>query len=512
MGSSQYGKDDSGFFGDFFRDYLNRMKEVAPFEAGIESGGIDFPGRDEIRQKYQEYRQSGTSSLGQQARDLVEAYIPYRDRVARELSQRGFPDIQSGLEDFERKTGVIDYSDGRVSTYEYAQPLHELYSHQRPYDLGMAPDYRDFYAGTDPEGNPVVVKSNTITPINEDLATDLDVSRSRGLRNRDLTNQTSSLTSGGFTDLLMGELNKREVLDDPSRRLLPTRMELQYPTRTQATGSEVFPPTEKAKADAGRAFELLKDKYVNPANQRLAGLLATQFPGISTKVRGLNDVEQFLALVEQYEGKPTDRSKYFYGTFLPGVTPETVNRVAGNIRRTPSSLLPGAADLIPSAEAVRRGYQEGPMQMGQQMAVDFASGLPVSAALVPVLSNPAVAPLAPGIGAGLLTTAGAETLNEVVKQQTGKDLLTRLQETAGVVGNDTSLIGTPRQRGDQNVTARQQLQRDLARVENPPQITQGRPAAAKPEENFLERRLRLAREARAADPGDFGITELLFGR
>lgn len=511
MGSSQYGRDDSGFFGDFFRDYLNRMKEVAPFEAGIESGGIDFPGRDEIRQKYQEYKQSGGSSIGQAARDLVEAYIPYRDRVAKELSQRGFPDIQSGLDDFVRKTGVEDYSDGRISTYDFDQPLHELYSHQRPYDLGMAPDYRDFYAGTDPEGNPVVIKSNTITPINEDLATDLDVSRSRGLRNRDLTNQTS-ITEDGFTDLLMGGLNKRAVLDDPSRELLPTRMQLQYPTSIQATGSEIFPPTERAKADAGRAFELLKDKYVKPANQRLAGLLATQFPGIDTKVSGLKDVEQFLALVESYENKPTDRSKYFYGTFLPGATPETVKRIAGDIRRTPSSLLPGAADLIPSAEAVRRGYQEGPIQMGQQMATDFAAGLPVSAALVPVLSNPAVAPLAPGIGAGLLTTAGAETLNEVVKQQTGKDLLTRVQETAGVVGGDTSLVGTPRQRGDQNVIARQQLQRDLARVENPPQITQGTPAAAKPEENFLERRLRLAREARAEDPGDFGITELLFGR
>jgi hypothetical protein len=108
MTSSQFGKSDAGFFEDFFRDYKNRMEAVAPFEAGIEAEGIDFPGRDEIRQKYQDYRQSGGSSLSQAARDLVEAYIPYRDRVARELSQRGFPDIQSGLEDFERKTGVVD--------------------------------------------------------------------------------------------------------------------------------------------------------------------------------------------------------------------------------------------------------------------------------------------------------------------------------------------------------------------------------------------------------------------
>ena len=45
---------------------------------------------------------------------------------------------------------------------------------------------------------------------------------------------------------------------------------------------------------------------------------------------------------------------------MPGLDQATLSRVAGNIRRAPASLLPGAADLIPSAEAVRRGYQEGP--------------------------------------------------------------------------------------------------------------------------------------------------------
>lgn len=513
MGSSQFGRSDAGFFGDFFRDYKNRMEAVAPFEAGIEAEGLDFPGRDEIRQKYQDYRQSGSSSLGQAARDLVEAYIPYRDRVAKELSQRGFPDIQSGLEDFERKTGVVDYSEpGRVPTYDFDQPLHELLSHQRPYDLGMAPDYRDFYAGTDPEGNPVVVKSNTITPINEDLATDIDISRTRGLRNKDLKGLSTSITEGGFSDLLRSELNKQDVLDDASRRLLPARMELQYPTTTEATSMEVFPSTEQATADAQGAFELLKNKYIKPANQRLAGLLATQFPGINTQVRGLNDVEQLLALVEQYEGKPTDRSKYFYGTLLPGATPETVNRIAGNIRRTPSSLLPGAADLIPSKEAIRRGYEEGPQAMGEQMAKDFAAGLPVAATLAPILSAPAVAPFAPGIGLGLLTTAVGESLNEATKQQTGKDLVQRIRETAGAAGGDTTVIGKPRQ------PLRRQTQQSNYVT---PQITQMSPQAVREmkervqrqaNENELQRRLRLAEEARQQDPWDFGVTELLFGR
>jgi hypothetical protein len=220
-------------------------------------------------------------------------------------------------------------------------------------------------------------------------------------------------------------------------------------------------------------------------------------------------------LVETYEGKPTNRSQYFYGTLLPGVTPETVTRLAGDIRRTPSSLLPGAADLIPSAEAVRLGYEKGPAAMGQQMANDFAAGIPLSAALVPVLSNPTVAPFAPGIGAGLLGVAGAETLNEVVKQETGKPLIQRIQETMGAAGGDTRIVGRARRPVPYKTST------PGNRPYETPQITQMSPAdvsrmeaqrKAKQNENEFQRRVRLAQEARQLDPFDFGVTELLFGR
>ena len=506
------GRSDLGFFKDFFRDYKNRMEAVPAFKAGIDAEGINYPGRDEVIKKYLDYKNSRGNKLDQSARELVETYIPYRDRVAEDLRSRGFPDIQSGLEKFEADTGVVDYSDGRVTTYDYEQPLHELLSHQRPYELGMAPDYRDFYAGTDPEGNPVNIKSNTITPINEDLATDLDVQRSRGLRGKELSPKLGLIR---FTDLLMSELNNRNVLDEDSLRLLPTRMELQYPTRTSATGTEVFPSTEQVDADVARSAELLKDKYAKPMNQRLAGLLATQFPGIKTNVRGLNDIEDLLSLVEQYEGKPTNRSQYFYGTLLPGVTPKTITRMAGDIRRTPSSLLPGVADLIPSAEAVRLGYEKDPAAMGKQMAKDFAAGIPLSAALTPILANPAVAPFAPGIGAGLLGVAGGEAVNEVVKQETGKSLIQRFQETMGAAGGNTTIIGKARR-----PVPDKKFVPDNRPYETP-QITQMSPAdasrmkverKAKQNENEFQRRLRLAKEARQLDPYDFGVTELLFGR
>lgn len=501
MTSSQFGASDAGFFEDLFRQYRERMEGVAPFQAGIEAEGLDLPGREEIIQKYADYKNSGGSFLGQSAKDLVEAYIPYRDRVAQELKNRGFPDIQSGLDAFERDTGVRDYSEGRLPTYDYGQPLHELLSHQRPYDLGMAPDYRDFYAGKDPEGNPVVVKSNSITPINEDLAVDLDVNRSRALRNREFApSEFQSITKGGFTDLLMRELNNREVLDDASRRLLPARMELQYPTRTEMTGSAIFPPTERVIGDVEGAYDLLKDKYMKPASQRLAGLLATQFPGISTKVTGVNDIERFLSLVENLEGKPTDRSKYFYGTVIPGVTPETVNKIAENIKRTPASLLPGAADLIPSPEAIRIGYAEGPVAMGQQMANEFVQSLPFAAAAATVLSTPVAAPLAPGLGAGMVGTAGARALNEVVRQETGEGIVPKVRQFLGTAPRTG--VSSPGRVGERPLVAeikplsaaqKKQMQSDLVRSE-------------------MQRRLDLARERFNPVKGEFGISEVLFGR
>ena len=188
---------------------------------------------------------------------------------------------------------------------------------------------------------------------------------------------------------------------------------------------------------------------------------------ISDAIPGYDDGVIISRPAAPYSSQPR-----FYSTVLPGVTPESVGRIAGDIKRTPSSLLPGAADLIPSAEAIRRGYEEGPEAMGEQMARDFVAGLPVSAAAAPILSNPALAPFAPGIGAGLVGSAVVEAANEAVKQQTGKSLLTRFQEAMGQLGGDTRLFGVPRQPGNQNLSADQYLQRELDLINNPPQVLQ----------------------------------------
>ena len=138
---------------------------------------------------------------------------------------------QEGLQDFEARTGLESLL-GEVGPVSYDDALHELISHQVPYDLGMAVDYRDFYAGVDPEGKPVVVKSNTVTPMNEDLADIID--RERNIVIRNLTPipggmPVESAFHGRNVDLLSSYLNRAVKLDDASRRLLGARLQLQYP-------------------------------------------------------------------------------------------------------------------------------------------------------------------------------------------------------------------------------------------------------------------------------------------
>jgi len=493
---------DLGFFGDLARDWRKRLEEVEPFQAGIPEEGLDIEGAADVAQKYENLQNAPYKLSGSANRELREAYFPYRDRVAAELASRGFPDIQSGLDRFVAETGVEPLTGKGTPMFDYYDSLHELLSHQRPYDLGMAPDYRDFFAGYDPEGNPVVIKSNTITPMNEDLATDLDIRRTKLVRGKDVSSiKPGNAFRGGNVGLLSRYLNNRSILDDASRRLLGARLELHYPFGNRSITEDIGPSDVEVIEDLKRADQLLDEKYTLPMGQRLRGLISTQFPGVQTQTRGLRNVDDFLQIVGE-SADPESASKYFYGTFAPGVTPDTLTRIAGDIRRTPSSLLPGAADLIPSPAAVRAGFQQGPVEMGQQMARDFAAGLPAAAVAAPILASPAVAPLAPGIGAGLVGKAATEALNEAVRQQTGEGIVPKIRQA----------IGTRPRTG----VASPQPQRSSSDYK-PAQITKATPQAVanlekQRTQNEIQRRMQLARERFNPSKGEFGLSEMLFGR
>ena len=174
--------------------------------------------------------------------------------------------------------------------------------------------------------------------------------------------------------------------------------------------------------------------------------------------------------------------------------------VLQNLRRTPSALLPGAADLIPSPEAIRTGYAQGPVEMGKQMAQEFAQSLPTAAGAAMLLSTPALAPLAPGIGAGMVGTAGAKALNEVVQQETGEGIVPKVRQFLGTAPRTG--VSAPQAQGEKPLAAEIRPLTQAQREKMNQQATQSE----------MQRRMELAKQRFNPRKGEFGLSELIFGR
>lgn len=193
-------------------------------------------------------------------------------------------------------------------------------------------------------------------------------------------------------------------------------------------------------------------------------------------------------------------SKAYYSADPISMAAQGAREYGRALRRTPSALLPGAADLIPSPEAIQTGYREGLGPMAQQMGREFVQSLPTAAAASSVLALPAVAPLAPGIGAGMVGTAGARALNEVVRQETGEGIVPKLRQTLGTAPRTG--VSSPSRVGPKPLTAQVRPLTQTQRAEQ--QRQQNR--------SELQRRLDLFGERFNPRKGEFGITELLLGR
>lgn len=209
--------------------------------------------------------------------------------------------------------------------------------------------------------------------------------------------------------------------------------------------------------------------------------------------------------IQPYRSDPfrqgTDTYKRSYFSMDPvSAAAQGAGEYVRALRRTPAALLPGAADLIPSPEAIQTGYRDGLGPMAQQMGREFVQSLPTAAAASSVLALPAVAPLAPGIGAGMVGTAGARALNEVVRQETGEGIVPKLRQALGTAPRTG--VASPARTGPQPLTAQIRPLTQAQRTEQ--QRQQNRSEA--------QRRLDLARERFNPRRGEFGLSELLFGR
>lgn len=191
-------------------------------------------------------------------------------------------------------------------------------------------------------------------------------------------------------------------------------------------------------------------------------------------------------------------SKAYYSVDPVSAAAQGAREYARALRRTPAALLPGAADLIPSPEAIQTGYREGLQPMAVQMGREFVESLPQAAAYSAALAAAPV--LAPGVGAGMVGTAGARALNEVVRQETGEGFVPKLRQAIGTVPRTG--VASPARTGPQPLTAQIRPLTQAQRTEQ--QRQQNRSEA--------QRRIDLAKERFNPRRGEFGLSELLFGR
>jgi hypothetical protein len=209
-----------------------------------------------------------------------------------------------------------------------------------------------------------------------------------------------------------------------------------------------------------------------------------------------------------------DRAEVYQSSLPSNKTYYSLDPVMGGVRgafdmgraikKTPASLLPGVSDLIPSPEAIQTGYKRGPIEMGKQMGREFIESLPIGTALAAALSTPLLARAAPGVGLAFIGTAVAEAANEVVRQETGEGILPKLRQ----------FLGTKKRSGiaDRELPKPNQPLIPVIPEISAPSAQSKMEMIRRQNRNELQRRADLIKERFNPRKGEFGLSELLFGR
>ena len=274
------------------------------------------------------------------------------------------------------------------------------------------------------------------------------------------------------------EVDKINVIKKELLRAAVSRFPSKSPKNLLNTVNKAFGPYIQ---DATKADKLT-----------LASRVYNSFPSSSPK--GPEDYSNHLAKWSQF----LDNARFS----LDPVTGAAAGalELGRAIKKTPASLLPGAADLIPSPEAIQTGYKQGPAAMGKQMGREFVQSLPTGAAFASTLSIPALAPFAPGIGLGFVGSAAANAANEVVRQETGEGIVPKVRQFIGTAPR-TNVAGKPR------------MAAAPLTAEIKPLSAQGKAEMNRRQNrNELEKRLDLVKERFNPRRGEFGLSELIFGR
>lgn len=378
---------------------------------------------------------------------------------------------------------------------------HDIYSHLYPYKEGIAPDYRSF------KGFSKDFPATPITPLNEGLAVATDVGMERG--NRILTQPDPR----NFAASLQGFVHNVSQADVPAGK--PEGFDIW--NKLFGTGH-----TEQDLSRIKNIGPMFQEKYVGPATQRYINLTNLQIPesipSYAEEKRGpviasyqkqqglknlLDRTNYALEDIAKQRGQPIPPD-FFEKDFLSKnllYAQDPVSAAARGakemIRRNRTGAALGLSGALLNPEVAKAVEKDDYRTAGTTVARDVALGaateaglravaptvasrLPVvAAALAPVarFANPALT------GAALIAEGRRGSLTDVITRKAGEHPISWLPSAK------------PNPRTDLGARAGRAFE-----------------ALAKTGNNELQRRFRLAGQRFNPARGEFGLSEMFFGR
>jgi len=539
------GKFNPQEFAEEYADRLRASKEYRPpslFLPGLASAnmGAEFK---KLRENFLRVNPGETETGYGTPRGFMrryqEEYFPQAQRLAQEAN---LPTISEEIDEFVDKTGLQDPRARDLGFFDLQDAKHEIISHMRPYKAGFMPDYRNLPAAV--SGMPDF-KSNPVSPLNERFAGHLDFMIGDNYLPGSPTNREFS--RGRVKDMIAGgsgfenELEtalRQQALDagKPFAEVEPAVRQFMLENYPERGGQQnrIFKISDSV---ADEIADQLNKKYLPGAKYDFKQKGDLFYPSGGKFNDYFNNREGFQKYlmastaegVSDWAKRFSNPGTNYMGTLIPFVSPDAINTKA-----LAKAAKFSAVDFIPSRQAVRDFAQGDVKQGATRMAREYVQGIPAAITAGVALSSlpaqvAAVAnPIGAGVAGGIALTRAGEALDEVSRQQTGEGLLTKIQHTIHKVAGPG--FGRPNPtgsayRGSEDPRAtRARAERTVRNIRQgtwtpppTPEIRQITPAQARASQppraaNEWERRTRLFQQRFNPSRGEFGLTELLFGR
>ena len=437
-------------------------------------------------------------------KEFKDAFIANRENLQAQLGPSAKPVSESLDRFYQLSPGASQIFRNRGNPDDWR---HEIYSHLHPYESGLMPDYRDF------QGNILSYKASPITPLNEGLAVWTDRGMARPFNK--MEPDSPSNLGNYFKDFV------NQVSEDDDVYALPH-------------GNDIWKKQYGAGRDLGKTSEigaLFNEKYIKPATLRYQNLAQAQAPGYTGDIyedyngasRALKEQIKGYADLLNYKGKVANLPEQVSNSFIErnmlfSRDPVTMagQGALDMVRQNPKGVAAGVGLSLLNPEttqALARGdvgsaagtvAKDAAFGAGTEAGVRLAgAGLQRVAPTVAGVVNPAVAGLAAFAAPALATYGGITGGNEAVRAFTGESVPSKVRQFLGTQErtNRTSPDWQRNTRPNFTIPTVQPMT-PQQRVVHQNQQNQ----------NEFQRRLQLAGQRINPAKGEFGLSEMLFGR